>query len=480
MFPIYNGKFGGLSDSKFSGLAGSFYRCCGIDAHSKPGKLKIHQKLEKDSGAVVTTLCKVAITASSGETFWFSASSGKIWRRSTGGTWLLVHTTTPAAGSAGCLGAIEHDGYIYWATQSRLHRIPIGAIATLANWTANAVEDWATFTNTDAEFHPMVIMFNALFIGDAHYVAKVSGDTGSHAFEDGSTILNLRSPHRIKTMIDYGIDILIGTFIHANVNKSEVLRWDGESETPTSRDQIDENGINAFIRDDNYVYIQAGRAGRIYYYNGSLLVPYQRIPGDWSPTKTAQVNPNSVATLNTIPIFGLSNIAGNPCLQGVFGFGSYSKNYNKCLSLDFPVSADLSDVEIGAIIVTGSDLFVAHYDVGESAYSVDKLSYSQKYPSAYIETGILTDIKTRSQLKTVVKIITNYAKILPASCGIVVKYKKKYEASWTNMVEIEDTNLVQNVVKEIINNTAAFQLRFEFTVNGNNSPEIESLLYDVE
>ena len=355
---IYQGVCNGLSDSKFSGLEGSFYRLVGLDFHSKPGKIKIHQALAKDSGATVTDLCKVAITVSSGETFWFSYTSGKIWRRSTGGTWLLVHTTTAVAGGQGCLGAMEHDGFIYWATESRLHRIPITNIATLANWTANAVEDWATFANTDSEFHPMAIQFNALYIGDAHYVAKVSGATGAHAFENGSTILNLRSPHRIKCMTDYGIDILIGTFTHANVNECEILRWDAESETPTSRDKIDENGINAFIRDDNYMYVQAGRAGSIYYYNGALLIPYKIIPGDWSPTKTAQINPNAVATLLKRPVFGLSNIAGNPCLQGVYGFGNYSKDYAKILSLDFPID-NLENIEIGAILVVGSDLLVS-------------------------------------------------------------------------------------------------------------------------
>ena len=473
---IYNGTYGGLSDSRHSGLAGSFYRCCGLDFHSKPGKIKVHQRLDKDSGATVTALCKVSLTVSSGETFWFSYSNGKIWRRSTAGTWLLVHTTTAAAGTHGCFGAMEHDGYIYWATQSRLHRIPIANIATVAHWTANAVEDWATFTNTDSAFHPMVRQFNALYIGDAHYVAKVSGATGAHAFEDGSTILNLRSPNRIKTMTDYGIDILIGTFIHANVNSCEVLRWDAESETPTSRDQINENGINAFIRDDNYVYVQAGRAGSIYYYNGELLLPYKIIPGDWSPTKTAYVNPNSSATFQKKPIFGLSNIASNPCLQGVYMLGSYSKDYNRVLDLSFPVSADTADMEIGAILVVGSDLLVSWYDSGASTYGVDKLNWSVKYQNSYLETGILTSINKRSFLKTAFKIFINYAKILPASCGMTIKYKKKYEAGWTTLASITDTILVQERIEATIPKIAALQLRFEFTVNANDAPEIESIL----
>lgn len=473
---IYEGIWGGLSDSKFSGVRGSWYRAVGIDASSKPGKIKVHQRLDKDSGAIVDTLCKVSLTVSSGETFWFSYSDGKIWRRSTAGDWLLVHTTTPAAGGAGCFGAMEYDGFIYWATESRLHRIPIANIATAANWTANATEDWATFANTDSAFHPMVRMFNALYIGDAHYVAKVSGATGAHAFEDGSTILNLRSPNRIKTMTDYGIDILIGTFIHANVNSCEVLRWDAESETPTSRDQINENGINAFIRDDNYVYVQAGRAGSIYYYDGELLLPYKIIPGDWSPTKTAYVNPNSSATFQKKPIFGLSNIANNPCLQGVYMLGSYSKDYNRVLDLSFPVSAGLSGIEIGSILVVGSDLIVSWYD--GSNYGVDKLNWGAKYASAYLETGILTPLNARNILKNVVKSNINYAKILPASCAMVARFKKKYEAGFTEMTVIDDTILVQGRVEERIDKIAALQMRFEFTVNANNAPEIESIDFD--
>ena len=474
MINIFNGKFGGLSDSRWSGFVGSFYRLVGLDFHSTPGILKVRQALAKDSGATVDTSCKVAIVASSGETFWFSSTSGKIWRRSTGGTWLLVHTTTAGAGGHGCLGAIEHDGFIYWATESRLHRIPIANIATLAHWTANAVEDWATFTNTDADFHPMVKQGTSVFIGDANFVAKVSGATGAHAFT--ANALNLRSPHRVKCLIDFGIDLLIGTFIHNNVNKADIIRWDTESTSWTSIDQVDENGINAFIRDDNYVYAQAGQFGRIYYYNGELLVPYKRIPGDWSPTKTAVINPNAVATHLTVPVFGLSNVAGNPALQGVYSFGSYDKNYPKVLDLSYPISADLSDIEIGCILSVGADLLVSWKDVGTTAYGVDKLDWSNKYTSAYLETGMLTPIQARSFLKSVSKVIIDYASILPNDCSVSVKYKKKYEAAYSSaMAIIHDTKLVQSRVEASLPEVVSLQLRFDFTVDSNNSPEIEKI-----
>jgi len=464
----------GLSDSKFSGIEGSVSKMVGIDIHSEPGLIKIHQALAKDSGDTVTALCRVRLAVSSGETFWFSYTDGKIWRRSTAGAWLLVHTTTPAAGAAGCLGAAEYDGFIYWATQSRLHRIPIASIATLANWTANASEDWATFTKTDTEFHPMVVRGLRLFIGDGNLVAKVEDDT-RHSFT--ANALYLRTPYRIKTMIEFDIDLLIGTFVNDNVNKALLIRWDTyDEESWQSDDTIEENGINAFIRDDNYVYVQAGQYGRIYFYDGATLIPYKRIPGDWSPTKYGEVYPQAVSTLLTIPVFGFSNGAGNPAEQGVYGFGSYSKDYPKVLDLSYPVSAGLASVEIGAVLAVGAELLVS-WKSG-ATYGVDALNWSAKYASAYIETTILTPADVRGVIKTVSEIMANYVS-LPASTAIGFKYKKKHETNFSSaMAVVDDTKLMQIKTSEgTIPDTASLQIRIDFTVNVNDAPEVESFGY---
>lgn len=468
----------GLADSKFSGILGSVAAMVGIDIHSEPGLIKIHQVLAKDSPASganeVDELCRVRLAVSSGETFWFSYTSGKIWRRSSTGTWLLVYTTTAAAGGHGCLGAAEYDGFIYWATESRLHRIPIANIATAQNWTDNASEDWQTFTNTDAEFHPMVVRGLRLFIGDANYVAKVYEDSG-HQFT--ANALDLRTPFRIKTMIEFDIDLLIGPYVDDNVNKTEVIRWDTyDDESWQTSDPIEESGINAFIRDDNYVYAQCGKYGRIYFYDGSQLIPYKRIPGDWSPTKYGEVYPQAVSTLLTIPVFGFSNGLGDPALQGVYSFGSYSKDYLKVLDLSYPVSIGLSSVEVGAVIAVGADLLVS-WKSG-SSYGVDKLNWSAKYASAYIETMVLTAAPARHFLKTVVEFFANYVS-LPASTAISFKYKKKHEASFSAAVTvIDDTKLMQvRTYVGTIPDIAALQLRIDFTVSSNDAPEVENFGY---
>src|SRR3990167_1913717 len=102
-------KINGLADSKWSGIEGSVAECVGLDIHSTPGLTKVRQKLTKESGSTVDALEEISVAVSTGESFWFSSTSGKIWRRSSTGTWLLVYTTSAGAGTSGCSGAIEYN-----------------------------------------------------------------------------------------------------------------------------------------------------------------------------------------------------------------------------------------------------------------------------------------------------------------------------------------------------------------------------------
>lgn len=137
--PIDNINLGGVADSKYQGISNSVARLIGLDIHSDPGVIKAHQTLAKDSGSTITELVKNIVPSTDGNIYFFSAESGKIWVKSSG-VYSLTYTTTPESGSAGCLGASEFDGYIYWATQDRLHRISIN---DTDDWSTNAVEDWA-------------------------------------------------------------------------------------------------------------------------------------------------------------------------------------------------------------------------------------------------------------------------------------------------------------------------------------------------
>lgn len=468
MATIWNGKFGGLSDSKFSGIEGSFAECVGIDGHSTPGLLKVQQKLTKESSTTITAFCKVALAASNGYTFWFSSTDGKIWARSSGGTYTLAYTTVPAVGTAGCSGAMEYNGFIYWATQSRLHRI---AIANADDSWASVSLDFATFTKTDADFHPMALQDLTLFIGDGNQVAEVS-DAGVFS----ANVLDINTPLRIKSMIAFELDLLIGTYVADTVNQTQIIRWDTVSPSWNTSDTIEEVGINAFIRDDNFLYVNAGRAGNLYFYNGEQLVPFKRIPGSYSNTEYGTVHPGSVGNFRGVPVFGFSNGSGNPAKQGVYSFGSYSRDYMKVLDLSWVISeAVTSSIEIGAIIVADFDLLVAWKN--SSTFGVDKIDYTAKYASAYVETMML--FQDQRDVEKTLASVSAFYNSLPASTGITFSYSVN-GAAYVAMTSVTNSIFNQIRAQLSVDGIGSLQIKMAFTAATNNAPTIEAIGLDFE
>lgn len=457
-------QINGLSDSKWSGIAGSVSVAVGLDIHSTPGLTKVQQKLTKESGATVTEFCKVKVACSNGYSFWFSADSGKIWARTSGGSWSLAYTTSAAAGEHKCLGAMEFNGYIFWATQSRLHRI---AIANADDAWASVDADWATFAVTNASYHPMALQDLTLFIGDGNRVTSVTA-----AFAFNNNALDIKTPLVIKTMTDYELDILIGTEVASTVNETEIIRWDCVSTSWNTSDPIPENGINAFIKDDNYLYVNAGRAGNLYFYNGEKLEPYKRVPGTYTSTAYGYVHPNSSANFRGVPVFGFSNGTGNPALQGVYSFGSYSKDYPKVLDLSFVISPDVvATIEIGAILVADFTLLVA-WKSG-SSYGVDAIDYTAKYASAYFETMMLFQDQ-RDVAKGLKEVAACYNS-LPASTGITFSYSIN-GAAYVAMTSVTDSEMSRIYAQLTYDGKiGSLQIKVAFTVSSNNAPTMECL-----
>jgi len=582
-------NLGGLSDSKFSGVKYSVYKLLGIDLHTTPGILQARQALAKVSATTVTGLCKVRVSCSDGNSYWFDSQSGKVWKVTAAGTTTLVHTTTPDKGDAYCLGAAEYYGYIYWATQKRLHRIPISG---LSDWSTNASEDWAqlnldqeliatgqtytlttgvnegathiqqfvpaknpceavalnvgakgtgnwtvlvhnsansvvgtvtvtnanmatgwyiftfsssftpvlgdtyhihaystvadgtvvtgttvdfetaafrTYTDSDADFHPMKVQNLILFIGDQNMIHQVEDNTFT------KDALDIKEPLRIKCLGTYMTDILLGTYVSDNVNQTEVYRWNTFSGSFTNSDPIPEMGINAFFESDNFVFVSAGLYGNIYVYNGEVLDLYKKVPGDYSPTKEATIHPNAVGNLGNLILFGVSNSTGNPCEQGVYVIGRHNRNYPFVMDLSFPISERsggafvTSSIEIGAILVMGYDVFVSWKN--GSTYGIDKLDYSTKLSGAYIESRVQT--VEREMLQTFAKIVVPYAS-LPASTSVAIGYDVNYTGSYTTTTDNKDDTGRKIISAEDSPEGTVIQIKLTLTTSSNNSPQIES------
>lgn len=358
--------------------------------------------------------------------------------------------------------------YIYWAIKNYIYRIPTSSIAS---W-GDDVQVVGKFENGNDTYHPMEKQNLNLFIGDGKDMASIDEFGGFTA----QSLFNLPETETITALSPFDIDLLIGTK-WIGMNKARVLRWDTTSESWSAEDQLNESVVNAFIQDDNYVYANVGEYGRIYYYNGEKMEPFKRIPGDWSPTKKGIVYPNAVGFHLGIPVFGLSNVTGDPALQGVYGLGSFSRDYSKTLSLDFPLSTgNFGGVTIGAILVRDFDLYVAWKDASGSG--VDKLDWSAKYASAYIETTMLVGKEmSRSAFKTLARTYLPFAS-LPDDTDVEISYKKKHEVSFSSLTTKRDDKLMQIRSEKTVPEIANLQLRFDFTVNDNDSPEIEDVCID--
>ena len=469
-------NFSGISDSQFRGIKGALLKCVGLNIHDTPGQISVNQALKKDSGTTVTAFCRVSVSVSTGVQIWFSYTDGKIWERSAAGVWTLVYTTAPAAGTAGCYGAAEFNAYIYWATQSRLHRMPVANLGSAANWTANAVPDWQTFSKTDSEFHPMQVQNQSLFIGDGNLVASVNSSASFTA-----SALNLITPLRVKCLAPYDVDLIIGTIISATTNYCLIIRWDTIQTSWQFSEPIRENGINSFHWLGTTLLAQAGISGNFYYYDGLNIRPYKRIPGTWSSVQFGEVYPQSVGNYKGIPIFGLSNspaagnTTGNPADQGIYTIGNYSKDYSVVLNgPEYVISQNIvASIEIGAILVEGNIFYVAWKD--GSNYGVDVIDVANKYASAYLETmAIIPDPRYKTLFG---RMWANYQS-MPASTSLTFKYYADYgTVTATTSSAVQDTTINEYYVDEGVE-ARTFRMRIDFTVSVNSTPSIEEFGVD--
>jgi len=470
LIPIQDFNLGGLSFSKWAGLKNSLYKMIGFDPHSQPGTILVEQKLTKDSSTVVTEFCKERVNCSNGIRYWFSSTSGKIWQDKAG-TYTLVYTTSPAAGTAGCSGACEYQGYIYWATQSRLHRIAVASADGADNWTANAAPNWKTFTITDTSFHPMINHpgQQILYIGDGNYLAQVDAGTFT------ANALDISTPLRIKSLGKIGSDVLLGTYVADNVTLTEIIRWNGWSVSFTNSDSIPEVGINAFLPADNMVLVQAGTQGNIYYYDGTNLELYMKIPGSYSSTAYGEVYPSSVANRNGQILFGFSNGSGNPADQLVYRIARANRNYPYILDAPYPISqrsgSDLviTSVEIGGVIVSGNILYVAWKN--GSSFGIDKYDTSLKLDGAYFETRVV--IVNREEQANFSEALIAYAS-KPASTDIDFYLDKNYAGYGSALTKIDDTQRYIVRTKDESTEFNTLQMKVKITASSNSAPQIES------
>lgn len=361
----------------------------------------------------------------------------------------------------------EEEERIYFTTEKMLFYIKAEDVD--GDW-AGKVVSVGSFARGHKEHHPTAVQNLSLFIGDGSAMAEVMPN-GVFVRESD---FNVEQGEVIQTLAPFDTDLLVGTAIK---NYGRVLRWDTRSESWTAQDEVfEEGGVRACLPDDNYIYIFAGKRGVLYFYNGEKNILTERIAG--VPSGELQVRRKAVGFVNNMPLFGVSNVKDNPMLQGVYGIGKYAPQYPVSISLDFPVPTDeMAGVEIGAIASAGNTFYVSWQGATETGIAT--LDFTQKYKKAYIETRVLSNAGIRHQLKTLSDVMVPYFD-LPEKTGVTIGLKKAYENNFTNKdVEVVPNRSLVQLKSPHTVDIANPQLRIGFTVNGNDSPVIEDVLWSI-
>jgi hypothetical protein len=461
VIPLKNHNLGGIADSAYSGARDSFAELVGFDIHSEPGILKVNQKLTKDSSTTIDDFVKAGVACSDGKTYLFGSTNGKIWSRTSEGTYALEATAAPAAGAVGILSAREYQGYIYYAMQNRLGRWQVGTA-----WSTRS-DNFATFGNGDATYHPMREVNKVLFIGDVDDVAQVDAGTFS------ASALSLGAPNRISALGIANTNLLIGLFTGDNVIGCQLIQWNTWSTHYTFTDPVPEVGINAFLPLDNYIVVSAGIKGNLYEYNGTNLVNQKTIPGIFNGTANqCKVYHEAILNFNGLPLFGLSQTAGTPsALFGLYSFARRNSVYPFVLNMENPISSNnFTSIEIGCIVGAGDTYLVAWKDTTSgTVYGVDKLDLSNKYNGAYFTTRYIMPSRSRD---------TNYPgayvgyRTLPANTDIVISASLNGEAFGV-VASVDDVQRTIKETTEELGDTTKLQVKISTTASGNTAPEIE-------
>jgi hypothetical protein len=314
----------------------------------------------------------------------------------------------------------------------------------------------------------MITFAGKAMIGDGKYiVTRDSADTWD------ATALDLPSGYVITCLAVYGNRLIIGTQ-EPQKGEGKIFTWDGVSDSYIEELNVYENGVFAMFPYKNYLLIFAGLSGNIYLYNGASLEKIKKLP-----------NIDLYATPLSYGYVGpVVNIAGNiyfSCrssatglYNGLWCLGQIEPGDPISLTLKhLPSGATAPYARIYAIYsLQEGTILTSWSNTNTSAFGIDVVSSSAKFASAIWESQIY-EISNNGQGVPITG-IELIAKPMSANTAVVVKYKLDNASSWTTGPIINSTN--QNDVVWALSGLAkTIQVRLEFTVSGNNSPQISSI-----
>jgi len=175
-----------------------------------------------------------------------------------------------------------------------------------------------------------------------------------------------------------------------------------------------------------------------------------------------------------MPLFGFSNVSGNPANQGVYSLARTNRNYPFILNLEYAISTgNLSGVDIGTITPISSDQFLVSWKdtTGGTTYGIDVLDLSNKASVAYFITRVI--MAARTELLNYGLVHAAY-RLLPTGTSIEIRKKVNADTSFGSAItSVTDSKRMVQSTKVDISDATRAQVKINLVATGNDAPELE-------
>lgn len=491
----FNGQsgLGKMEQSKFPTLTN-------CDIHEETGLIMPQYAMASES-TTPNEACVNAIDPS-GNIYFCSTVSGKIWKRTTAGVYSLVATNANGAHT----GCRYFNGYLWYWTATKLGYLQVsGSITTsIANPCVVTLASHGIVTAEAVSFTTTGALPTGITAGTTYYARPDTSltevnefwlyDTAAHATSGGATgrvatsgtqsgthtlwrhsfatgtafrgseehanslyISNQRYIARIDSANTFsaseftlpaqykatclksvGDDLLIGTYVSTDVSYCKVFLWDTVSTSWTYEDEVFEIGVNCFIQLDNFIAAQCGTSGAFYYWTGGQMNYLGKIRGI-----TTALGEQMAITYNGRPLFA---------------------NATKIYSI-YKADKDLPLAFCGEYTCTGTITSLAVQ--GQSLLAsvgtgVDKRGTA--FATAIIETP-----EAQTNIKTARVVYDEY----PAGIGIETKVQN---GSYVSQTPITEANKRYVYFDGGVLENACFQAKITLTPSGANRPKVKSIV----
>lgn len=431
--------------------------------------------------------------------FYAIDDTGKVWVNY--GTVPWVHLPGNAAGAG--QGIAIWKGYLFTFGNNGVVSTygPLTDVGNTAAWTAS----WQDVTDADSKYAPSVngqddILYFA-FGRHVYSVEEVSGSTfapGTPAtYSFINPALDLPTGYRIKTMVELGDRLAIGTWKGTDISlysfedkTADIFFWDRSSDSFDLPVKMVENGVNQMIAIDNILYAVCGHEGRIYATNGSTAQLFAQIPasmiGKQQSSEHLWFFPNAIMRHKGRIFFGVGSVSGTT----LHPLGVYSLDVGTgkiCLENLISSGADGSAnyLQIGALISTGENDYLCGVYIDNAQTYKGRIDTANSFfiryyaDEALLETG-LVQVGSYTDRKTYTNLDISVAKPMVSGTSIKVWYRTSVNGTYVLLGTYSYaaygayTDLTVSI--PII---AVTDLQFKVAVNGDgssNSPELKSVV----